>query len=67
MEKLKAMGKQIKRFNQQKDNVLLPYIRELVNQCGSYGYRRITILHNDKLSLEGKNRVNHKRISNHKI
>jgi putative transposase len=56
------MRKQIKRYNQQEDDALLPAIRELVDQRGSYGYRRITTLLNHQLKQEGKNKVNHKRV-----
>ena len=62
MEKLKEMKKRIARYNQKEDDALLPYIREVADQRGSYGYRRITILLNHKLQMEGKNKVNHKRI-----
>jgi putative transposase len=34
----------------------------LVDQRGSYGYRRITTLLNHRLKQEGKNKVNHKRV-----
>ncbi len=56
------MKKHSKRYNQQEDDALLPYIRELVDQRGSYGYRRIKTLLNHKLKNTGKNSVNHKRV-----
>ncbi len=56
------MKKRITRYNQQEDEALLPYIREIADQRGSYGYRRITTLLNHKLQKEGKNKVNHIRI-----
>lgn len=56
------MKNKIIRYNQQEDNALLPYIKELADQRGSYGYRRITILLNHRLKKEGKNKVNHKRV-----
>jgi putative transposase len=62
IEKFRAMRKRIKRYNQQEDEALLPYIRELVDQRGSYGYRRITTLLNNRLMQIGKNKVNHKRV-----
>jgi putative transposase len=62
MEKLKMIKKPSIRFNQTEDESLLPLIREISDQRGSYGYRRITTLLNHKLRKEGKNRVNHKRI-----
>jgi putative transposase len=60
--KFKAMRRRIKRYSQQEDDALLPYIRELVDQRGSYGYRRITSLLNHRLKQEVKNKVNHKRV-----
>ncbi|WP_148339230.1 IS3 family transposase [Aquicella siphonis] len=62
MEKLKKMKKHITRYNPQEDEALLPYIREIADQRGSYGYRRITTLLNHRLRNEGKNTVNHKRV-----
>ena len=43
MEKLKKMKRCITRYNQDEDEALLPYIREIANQHGNYGYRRITL------------------------
>jgi putative transposase len=56
------MKKKIIRFNQAEDDVLLPLIKELVNQRGSYGYRRITALLNRNLIKQGKKKINHKRV-----
>lgn len=56
------MKKRVRRFNQEEDEVLLPYIREIADQRGSYGYRRITTLLNHRLRKEAKNTVNHKRV-----
>lgn len=56
------MRERRKRYNQQEDDEFLPYIRELADQRGSYGYRRITTLLNYRLKAEGKNKVNHKRV-----
>ena len=52
----------ITRYNPQEDEALLPYIRQIADQRGSYGYRRITILLNHRLQKEGKKKVNHKRV-----
>ena len=52
----------ITRYNPQEDEALLPYIREIADQRGSYGYRRITTLVNHRLRKESKNTVNHKRV-----
>jgi putative transposase len=62
IEKFKAMRKRTPRFNQDEDDDLLPRIRELADQRGSYGYRRITSLLNYQLKREGKTKVNHKRV-----
>jgi len=56
------MKKPITRYNPQEDEAMLPSIREIADQRGSYGYRRITTLLNHKLKKEGKNKVNHKRV-----
>ncbi len=50
------------RYNALEDEALLPYIRKIADQRGSYGYRRITTLLNHRLLMEGKNKVNHKRV-----
>lgn len=44
------------------DNELLPYIREITDKRSSYGYRRVTVLLNNRLQSEGKLKVNHKRV-----
>ena len=56
------MKKKVIRHNPQEDAELLPYIRAITDQRGSYGYRRITVLLNKQLEKEGKSKVNHKRI-----
>ena len=61
-DKLKRMVKRVTRYNKQEDSELLPYIREIIDLKASYGYRRVTVLLNRKLSLEGKSKVNHKRV-----
>lgn len=50
------------RFNKKDDEPLLTYIREIIDKRGSYGYRRVTALLNQRLRLEGKAKVNHKRV-----
>jgi putative transposase len=62
MEALKAMLKRVTRYNKHEDGELLPFIREITDGKGSYGYRRVTILLNRKLALQGRERVNHKRV-----
>lgn len=56
------MKKHFIRYNQQEDDALLPHIKKIADQRGSYGYRRITWLLNIKLRNEGKKTVNHKRV-----
>ena len=56
------MKNRARRYNPQEDEALLPYIREIADQRGTYGYRRITTLLNQRLQMEGKNKVNHKRV-----
>jgi transposase InsO family protein len=62
MERLKNMKKKIIRYNPEEDAELLPSIKEIADQRGSYGYRRITTLLNISLQNQGKSRVNHKRV-----
>ncbi|RUR10950.1 IS3 family transposase [Legionella septentrionalis] len=50
------------RATQEEDSFLLPYIKKIVNERASYGYRRVTTLLNRRLQLENKPKVNHKRI-----
>lgn len=56
------MKKIRKRYCEQADEELLPYVHEIVDQRGSYGYRRVTILLNIRFKKEGKSKVNHKRV-----
>ncbi len=44
------------------DAKLLPLIRQLIDQRPTYGYRRIHALLNKRLVLEGRPKVNHKRV-----
>jgi putative transposase len=62
MEKLMKIKNRVTRYNPQEDEALLPYIREIADQRGSYGYRRITTMLNHRLRMEAKNTVNHKRV-----
>jgi putative transposase len=62
MEMVKRMIKRPYRYNKQEDVALLPSIREIIDARGSYGYRRVTIFLNRRLAIEGKGKVNHKRV-----
>ena len=44
------------------DNALLPLIRAITDERGSYGYRRVTVLLNQQHALKKQPKVNHKRI-----
>lgn len=50
-----------KSYSKSDDKILLPLIREISDERPTYGYRRITILLNRKLSAQGQLPVNHKR------
>ncbi len=52
----------VSRHNPKEDEALLPEIRKITDQRASYGYRRVTILLNHQLKIQGKNKVNYKRI-----
>lgn len=56
------MKNRTERHNPQEDEALLPIIRQIADQRGSYGYRRVTTLLNTSLKSVGKGRVNHKRV-----
>lgn len=56
------MKKKVTRYNPAEDEALLPYIRRIVDQRETYGYRRITTLLNIELKKEEKSKVNHKRV-----
>lgn len=56
------MIKRKPRYNIKEDDELLPFIREIIDVKESYGYRRVTILLNRKLSQNGLKKVNHKRV-----
>lgn len=59
MEKINS---RLSRANSEEDNFLLPYIKKIVDERASYGYRRVTTLLNRQLNQENRNKVNHKRI-----
>lgn len=44
------------------DEELLSFIREVIQERATYGYRRVTVLVNDKLKKMGRSCVNRKRI-----
>jgi transposase InsO family protein len=44
------------------DEWLVEMIRKIIDERGSYGYRRTTALVNKQLVSDGKSRVNHKRV-----
>lgn len=61
-ERLKKMEKRARIYNKTRDEELLPYIRDITDKRGSYGYRRVTILLNHRLEKENKPAVNHKSV-----
>lgn len=69
LAKLKAPKS--KTIQRKGDEELLNDIREVIQERATYGYRRVTVLVNDKLKKMGKDRVNRKRIyrlmSEHKL
>ena len=66
MEKLMKIKNRVTRYNPKEDEMLLPYIREIADQRGSYGYRRITTMLNHRLRIEGKkNSKSQTCVSNH--
>lgn len=52
----------VSRASRKEDDLLLPYIKKIVNERASYGYRRVTTLLNRQLQLESKPKVNHKQV-----
>jgi len=50
------------RYSKAQDEVLLPLIREIVDERLTYGYRRVCAMLNRRLSALGRSRVNHKRV-----
>lgn len=61
VERLKGM-KKINSRSRKNDEELLIYIREIIGQRNSYGYRRVAAVLNHRLKQGGKIRINHKRI-----
>lgn len=49
-------------YHKAEDEVLLPMIREIVDERPTYGYPRTTAMLNRRLRVLGRSRVNHKRI-----
>lgn len=56
------MEKRTQPYRKKEDKELLPYIRAITDKRSSYGYRRVTVLLNQRLSLEQQQKVNHKRV-----
>lgn len=50
------------RYNKAEDEMLLPLIREIIDERPSYGYRRTCAVLNRRLEKSGRPRVNHKRV-----
>ena len=50
------------RYSKADDEKLLPMIREICDKRACYGYRRTLALINYKLVLDGKPKINHKRV-----
>jgi len=50
------------RYSKAQDEVLLPLIREIVDERLTYGYRRVCAILNRRLAALGQPRVNHKRV-----
>jgi len=50
------------RYDKAEDDVLLPLIREIIDERLTYGYRRVCAVLNRRLSATGRPRVNHKRV-----
>jgi putative transposase len=62
VKQLAANAKSAKRWKRRDDDELLKRIRAVVDERGSYGYRRTTTLVNRQLVREGLPTVNHKRV-----
>ncbi len=61
-EQCKADEPRPPRHPRRDDEWLLAMIRKVIDERGSYGYRRTTALVNRQLVSDGKARVNHKRV-----
>jgi transposase InsO family protein len=62
VEQLAAGARPAKRWKRRDDDELLKRIRAVVDERGSYGYRRTTRLVNRQLEREGLPTINHKRV-----
>ena len=62
VEQLAADARPAKRWKRRDDDELLKRIRSVVNERGSYGYRRTTRLVNRQLEREALPTINHKRV-----
>jgi transposase InsO family protein len=62
VEQLAADARPAKRWKRRDDDELLKRIRAVVDERGSYGYRRTTRLVNRQLEREGLPTINHKRV-----
>lgn len=51
-----------RRYRKEQDDALLRLIRDILDERQSYGYRRVLVLLNRRLSLAGQPCVNHKRV-----
>jgi transposase InsO family protein len=61
-EQCKAHEPKLARHPTRDDEWLLAMIRKVIDERGSYGYRRTTALLNRQLVNDGKSPVNHKRV-----
>jgi transposase-like protein len=61
-ERLQGRRRPRRRHAKAEDGEFLPLIRSLVDECPTYGYRRIGALVNRQCSAQGLPRLNHKRI-----
>lgn len=59
---MEKTNSRLSRANPEEDNFLLPYIKKIVDERASYGYRRVTTLLNRQLKQENRSKVNHKRV-----
>lgn len=62
MERFDSKKKRSRQYHKKEDEILLPLIREIIDERESYGYRRVTPLLNEKLFSCGGDKANHKRV-----
>lgn len=62
MERIKEVEKRKKTCTKVRDVRLLPLIKEIIDTRNSYGYRRVTVLLNNRLQKENLAPVNHKSV-----